>query len=126
MSALNLKPQIKTVDMSEEMSEFAIETATFALGEYNIESHVANHIKREFDKKYRCAWAGSSDRRQYPLASTLEPADALGRSLTVPGLHLGEQGESTVGRNCRGGGRVGGGAEQRVTGHSMWRRAGAC
>ena len=54
MSALNLKPQIKTVDMSEEMSEFAIETATFALGEYNIESQMANHIKREFDKKYRC------------------------------------------------------------------------
>ena len=51
--ALNLKPQIKTVDMSEEMTEFAIETATFALGEYNIESMMANHIKREFDKKYR-------------------------------------------------------------------------
>eukprot|EP00966_Prymnesium_polylepis_P213736 4949811-Prymnesium_polylepis.2 len=46
MSALNLKPQIKTVDMSEEMTEFAIETATFALGEYNIESLMANHIKR--------------------------------------------------------------------------------
>mmetsp|Transcript_46618 Transcript_46618/g.129579 ORF Transcript_46618/g.129579 Transcript_46618/m.129579 type:complete len:92 (-) Transcript_46618:293-568(-) len=56
MSALNLKPQIKTVDMSEEMTEFAIETATFALGEYNIESLMANHIKREFDKKYSPTW----------------------------------------------------------------------
>lgn len=54
MSALTLKPQIKTVDMSEEMTEFALETASFALAEYNIEASMANHIKREFEKKYRC------------------------------------------------------------------------
>ena len=53
--ATALKPQIKTVDMSDEMTEYAIETSTFALGEYPIESQMANHIKREFDKKYRCA-----------------------------------------------------------------------
>ena len=45
---------VKTVDMSDEMEKDAIEIATFALNEHQIESHMANHIKREFDKKYRC------------------------------------------------------------------------
>ena len=35
------------------MEKDAIELATFALNEYTVESQMANHIKREFDKKYR-------------------------------------------------------------------------
>ena len=55
MSGANaaLKPQIKTVDMSDEMMEFSVEVAAFAMNEYMIEAQMANHIKREFDKKYR-------------------------------------------------------------------------
>ena len=52
--ATALKPQIKTVDMSEEMTTHAIEVATFAIGEYMVEKEMANHIKKEFDKAYRC------------------------------------------------------------------------
>ena len=44
---------IKTVDMSDEMEKDAIAIAIEALFEYNVESQVAAHIKREFDKKYR-------------------------------------------------------------------------
>ena len=44
---------MKTVDMEEEMEKVAIETATFALNEFTVEKEMANHIKKEFDKKYR-------------------------------------------------------------------------
>ena len=40
--------------MSEEMERDAIEFATVALAEYSVEAQMAAHIKREFDKKYRC------------------------------------------------------------------------
>ena len=45
---------MKTVDMSDEMEKDAIEVATFALFEFMQEKDMANHIKKEFDKKYRC------------------------------------------------------------------------
>ena len=45
---------MKTVDMEEAMEKDAIEVASYALNEFNVESQMANHIKREFDKKYRC------------------------------------------------------------------------
>ena len=48
-----LQAVVKTVDMEEAMEKDAIELATFALNEYTVESQMANHIKREFDKKYR-------------------------------------------------------------------------
>ena len=40
--------------MEEAMEKDAIEVASYALNEFNVESQMANHIKREFDKKYRC------------------------------------------------------------------------
>lgn len=46
------KAVIKSVDMSEEMQQEAIECSTQALEKYNIEKDIAAHIKREFDKKY--------------------------------------------------------------------------
>lgn len=46
------KAVIKSVDMSEEMQQEAIECATQALEKYNIEKDIAAHIKREFDRKY--------------------------------------------------------------------------
>ena len=45
---------MKTVDMDEQMEKDAIEVATFALNEHLEEKLMANHIKKEFDKKYRC------------------------------------------------------------------------
>lgn len=53
------KAVIKSVDMSEEMQQEAIEVSTQALEKYNIEKDIAAHIKREFDKKYGkfdCRW----------------------------------------------------------------------
>lgn len=46
------KAVIKSVDMSEEMQQEAVEVSTQALEKYNIEKDIAAHIKREFDKKY--------------------------------------------------------------------------
>lgn len=51
-----IKAHVKTVDMSEEMEKDAIQIATEALFEYNVEAHMAAHIKREFDKKYSPTW----------------------------------------------------------------------
>jgi dynein light chain LC8-type len=46
------KAVVKSVDMSEEMQQEAIECSTQALEKYNIEKDIAAHIKREFDRKY--------------------------------------------------------------------------
>ncbi|KAI8099868.1 dynein light chain 1, cytoplasmic [Halteromyces radiatus] len=50
------KAVIKSVDMSEEMQQEAIEVSTQALEKFNIEKDIAAHIKREFDKKYGPTW----------------------------------------------------------------------
>ena len=47
---------MKTVDMEEAMEKDAIEVASYALNEFNVESQMANHIKKEFDKKYNPTW----------------------------------------------------------------------
>ena len=54
--ATDLKPVIKNVDMSEEMSADAIDTATNALTKFQLEKDMAAFIKREFDKKYGPTW----------------------------------------------------------------------
>jgi hypothetical protein len=43
--------------MNEEMEKLAIEVASFALNEFHVESQMAAHIKKEFDKTYRCGAA---------------------------------------------------------------------
>lgn len=45
---------MKTVDMADDMEKVAIETATYALNEYNTEKEMASHVKKEFDKQFRC------------------------------------------------------------------------
>ncbi|KAI8364248.1 dynein light chain 1, cytoplasmic [Blakeslea trispora] len=50
------KAVVKSVDMSEEMQQEAIECSTQALEKYNIEKDIAAHIKREFDRKYGPTW----------------------------------------------------------------------
>ncbi|CAO3619530.1 unnamed protein product [Cunninghamella echinulata] len=50
------KAVIKSVDMSNEMQQEAIDVSTQALEKFNIEKDIAAHIKREFDKKYGPTW----------------------------------------------------------------------
>ncbi|KAB0388765.1 hypothetical protein E2I00_007047 [Balaenoptera physalus] len=50
------KAVIKNANMSEEMQQDLLECATQALEKYNIEKHIAAHIKKEFDKKYNPTW----------------------------------------------------------------------
>ena len=55
------------------MEKDAIELATFALNEYTVESQMANHIKREFDKKYRYV----SSRLAAPMSLAFSPFHLL-------------------------------------------------
>lgn len=50
------KAVIKNADMSEEMQQNAIDVATQAITQYNIERDIAAYIKKEFDKKYNPTW----------------------------------------------------------------------
>lgn len=54
------KAVVKSVDMSEEMQQEAIECSTQALEKFNIEKDIAAHIKREFDRKYGKRWSFKS------------------------------------------------------------------
>jgi hypothetical protein len=74
---------VKTVDMEEAMEKDAIELATFALNEYTVESQMANHIKREFDKKYR--YVASRWARQGRVHCWLSGSPSLGGPAAVPG-----------------------------------------
>jgi len=51
-----IKAHVKTVDMSEEMEKFAIDTATEALMNCMKEKDMAAKIKSEFDKTYNPTW----------------------------------------------------------------------
>ncbi|KAI0225770.1 Dynein light chain [Massospora cicadina] len=50
------KAVIKSVDMSEEMQEAAIECATEAIEKFTIEKDIATHIKKHFDQNYGLTW----------------------------------------------------------------------
>jgi len=50
------KAVIKNVDMTEELQQVAVDIATAALGQYNIEKDIAAQIKKEFDKRYSPTW----------------------------------------------------------------------
>ncbi|XRA97665.1 dynein light chain [Pycnococcus provasolii] len=50
------KAVIKNADMSEDMQQDAIDSATQALEKYNIEKDIAAFVKKEFDKKYNPTW----------------------------------------------------------------------
>ncbi|EDP55823.1 dynein light chain type 1, putative [Aspergillus fumigatus A1163] len=51
-----LEPQIKSVDMTEEMQQEAVEVATEAMEKYHIEKDIAQYIKREFDSRKGATW----------------------------------------------------------------------
>jgi dynein light chain LC8-type len=50
------KAVIKNADMDEKMQQDAVDIASKALSEYNIEKDVAAYIKKEFDRKYNPTW----------------------------------------------------------------------
>eukprot|EP00331_Platyophrya_macrostoma_P009622 CAMPEP_0176414572 /NCGR_PEP_ID=MMETSP0127-20121128/5330_1 /TAXON_ID=938130 /ORGANISM="Platyophrya macrostoma, Strain WH" /LENGTH=54 /DNA_ID=CAMNT_0017794481 /DNA_START=126 /DNA_END=287 /DNA_ORIENTATION=- len=50
------KPNIKFADISEEMQNDAVDFATKAIQEHQMEKDIAAQIKREFDKKYSPTW----------------------------------------------------------------------
>lgn len=50
------KAVIKNADMSDQMQQDAVDIASKALSEYNIEKDVAAYIKKEFDRKHGPTW----------------------------------------------------------------------
>jgi len=51
-----LEAQIKSVDMTEDMQQEAIEVASEAMAKYHIEKDIAQHIKKEFDSRRGATW----------------------------------------------------------------------
>ncbi|KAF5752192.1 dynein light chain 2 cytoplasmic-like [Tripterygium wilfordii] len=47
---------IKSADMSDAMQKEAVEIAIAAFEKNNVEKDVAEHIKKEFDKKHGATW----------------------------------------------------------------------
>jgi len=56
MSGEQRKAVIKNADMEDKMQQDAVDTASKALSEYNIEKDVAAYIKKEFDRKHGPTW----------------------------------------------------------------------
>ena len=52
--------------MEPAMEQDAIEVATYALNEFVVEKEMANYIKKEFDKKYRCERAAAPRLETFP------------------------------------------------------------
>jgi dynein light chain LC8-type len=55
-TAVELKAMVKSVDMSETMSQESIEVAKEAMKQFNVEKEIAQHIKKEFDTKHGPTW----------------------------------------------------------------------
>ncbi|GAQ33541.1 rhodopsin family protein [Aspergillus niger] len=51
-----LEAQIKSVDMTEDMQQEAVEVAIEAMDKYHIEKDIAQYIKREFDSRKGATW----------------------------------------------------------------------
>ncbi|CAH8475445.1 unnamed protein product [Schistosoma haematobium] len=50
------KAVIKNTNMSTKMQEDAIDVTSDALDKYELEMHIAEHVKKEFDIKYNPIW----------------------------------------------------------------------
>eukprot|EP00322_Chrysochromulina_rotalis_P007897 CAMPEP_0115867344 /NCGR_PEP_ID=MMETSP0287-20121206/20721_1 /TAXON_ID=412157 /ORGANISM="Chrysochromulina rotalis, Strain UIO044" /LENGTH=87 /DNA_ID=CAMNT_0003321949 /DNA_START=67 /DNA_END=330 /DNA_ORIENTATION=+ len=50
------KATVKTVDMHEEMEKDVIELASFAMNEFLKNEEMAEHIRKELDKRYSPTW----------------------------------------------------------------------
>merc|ERR1711971_527448 len=56
MSASEKKVVVKNADMSEEMQNEAISSATAAIEKFNVEKDIAAYVKKQFDKTYNPTW----------------------------------------------------------------------
>ncbi|WWC90999.1 uncharacterized protein L201_005938 [Kwoniella dendrophila CBS 6074] len=52
----NLNAVIKSVDMSEEMQQKAVDIVVLSLEKYDLEKDMAMYIKKEFDRLYGVTW----------------------------------------------------------------------
>ncbi|XP_010551078.1 PREDICTED: dynein light chain 1, cytoplasmic-like [Tarenaya hassleriana] len=50
------KAVIKSADMKDDMQKEAIDIAISAFEKFNVEKDIAEHIKKEFDKKHGATW----------------------------------------------------------------------
>jgi len=50
------KTTVKSVDMSDEMSQTALEVAKTSMRDFNVEKDIAQYIKKEFDARYGNTW----------------------------------------------------------------------
>ncbi|KAJ4954760.1 hypothetical protein NE237_011543 [Protea cynaroides] len=50
------KVTIKSADMKEDMQKEAVDCALSAFEKHNVEKDIAEHIKKEFDKKHGPTW----------------------------------------------------------------------
>ncbi|KAL3312744.1 Dynein light chain 1, cytoplasmic [Cichlidogyrus casuarinus] len=50
------KTEILILDMDEAMAKDAVELATSALTQFNLEKEVARYLKQKFDSKYTKTW----------------------------------------------------------------------
>ncbi|VDP22549.1 unnamed protein product [Schistosoma margrebowiei] len=55
-SMIEHKAVIRNTDMSTKMQEDAIDVASDALDKYELEMHIAEYVKKEFDIKYNPLW----------------------------------------------------------------------
>ncbi|KAK9161605.1 hypothetical protein Syun_007946 [Stephania yunnanensis] len=55
-SAAPKKVVIKSADMKDDMQNQAIDCALYAFDKYSVEKEIAEHIKKEFDKKHGPTW----------------------------------------------------------------------
>ncbi|KAK9139319.1 hypothetical protein Scep_009000 [Stephania cephalantha] len=55
-SAAPKKVVIKSADMKDDMQNQAIDCALYAFEKYSVEKEIAEHIKKEFDKKHGPTW----------------------------------------------------------------------
>lgn len=69
--------------MTEDMEKVAIELASFAMNEFTKEVEMAAHIKKEFDKMYRCGLTVSARPVRCVLISapSMAPPHTLGGTL---------------------------------------------
>ncbi|KAK5130196.1 hypothetical protein LTR08_002405 [Meristemomyces frigidus] len=51
-----LEAQIKSVDMSDDMQQEAIEVAQEAMDKHTIEKEIAHYIKKTFDERKGATW----------------------------------------------------------------------
>ncbi|KAF2170125.1 hypothetical protein M409DRAFT_64481 [Zasmidium cellare ATCC 36951] len=56
LKAEKLEAQIKSVDMSEDMQQEAVEVARESMEQFTVEKEIAHYIKKTFDERKGATW----------------------------------------------------------------------